>query len=482
VQLSFGSDGYRGVIGHTLTREALARIALGAGTYLKEAYSPGQNLTIPIGYDTRFLASEFAGYIFRLLVETGFKPLLARRPCPSPYLAFATRHHEALLGLQLTASHNPPSYGGVKFKGRHGGSLFPQHADLVESLANTCDLGPVADVPFVTDSPPKAQLDVDKAYRKQVLAAAGWEGDGEQNLLVDFMHGACSGIYYEVLDAHFNLGTVLRAAPDPLFGGVKPEPSPARLKDLAQMVAIDGSNAVGLAFDGDGDRLAVIDEQGNYLAPQEIFCLLLEHLARHHQRRGVVVTTVSFSGLIERVAAAHDCAVLNVPVGFKHVSRAMVEAQAIIGGEESGGIGFGHYLPERDALLMALLLLHARQLAGATLHDMVEQLYRTYGRPVFIRRDVPLAPGASREEIAARIRGLAGLERLAGETVVQLNHSDGMKLWTSAGWVLVRASGTEPLLRVYAEGESAAQAEAYIQAVLAELPLEFPAPPKPQAG
>lgn len=482
MQLSFGSDGYRGVIGHTLTREALARIALGAGSYLKEAYSSGQNLTIPVGYDTRFLAREFAEYIVRLLEATGFKPLLAKRPCPSPYLAFATRHHEALLGIQLTASHNASSYSGVKLKGRHGGSLFPQHADLVETLANASAIESVSAMPLIDGPPLKAQLDVDKAYKQQVLAAAGWEGDEELSLLVDFMHGACSGIYREVLASQFNLGTVLRGEPDPLFGGVKPEPSAARLKNLAQMVAIDGSNAVGLAFDGDGDRLAVIDEQGRYLAPHEIFCLLLEHLALHQQRHGVVVTTVSFSGLIERVAAAHDCTVLNVPVGFKHVSRAMVEAQAIIGGEESGGIGFGHYLPERDALLMALLLLHARQLAGAPLHEMVEQLYKDYGRPVFIHRDVQLVPGSSRVAISSQIRDLAALEKLAGETVVQLNHSDGMKLWTAAGWVLVRVSGTEPLLRIYAEAGSAVQAEAYVKAVLAKMQLEIPPSPEPDSN
>jgi phosphomannomutase len=479
VQLSFGSDGYRGVIGHTLTREALARITLGAGSYLREAYSGGRNLTIPVGFDTRFMARDFAGYVVRLLEATGFKPLLAKRPCPSPYLAFATRHHEALIGIQLTASHNAPNYGGVKLKGRHGGSLFPQHADLVETLANASDLGPVSSVLFIAAAPPKAQLDVDKAYQKQVLAAAGWEGDSQLNLLVDFMHGACGGIYREVLDAQFSLGTVLRAEPDPLFAGVKPEPSPARLADLAQMVAIDGTNAVGLAFDGDGDRLAVIDERGNYLAPHEIFCLLLEHLTRHDQRRGVVVTTVSFSGLTERVAAAYGCTVLNVPVGFKHVSRAMVEAQAIIGGEESGGIGFGHYLPERDALLMALTLLHARQLAGATLYEMVEQLYRDYGRPVFIRRDVPLAPDTRRDSIVDQIRELATLEKVAGESVVQLNHCDGMKLWTDSGWVLVRASGTEPLLRIYAEGRSVEEAEAYAKAALANMQLEYSPKPKP---
>jgi phosphomannomutase len=324
----------------------------------------------------------------------------------------------------------------------------------------------VAAVPLIDDTTPKKSLEVDKAYRQALLAAAGWDGEPELALLVDFMHGAGAGIYREILGQAFEIGTVLNAAADPLFGGAKPEPSAKRLEELMRMVAIDGSGSIGLAFDGDGDRLAVIDEQGGFLAPHEIFCLLLEHLVANHGKRGVVVTTVSFSGLIERVARAYQCTILNVPVGFKHVSRAIIDQQAIMGGEESGGTGFGHYLPERDALLMAMLLLHARQLAGGTLHEMVAQLYATYGRPVFIRRDVPLGSSVCHDDIIPCIRDLASLQKLAGDTVTSLNHVDGMKLRTDSGWVLVRASGTEPLLRIYAEGESTEQAEAYADAVM----------------
>jgi phosphomannomutase len=347
--------------------------------------------------------------------------------------------------------------------------MFPRHADLVEALANAEAEGAAAAVPLIGECQLKQRLDVDKQYRQAILAAAGWEGNPGLHVLVDFMHGAAGGIYREVLEPLLNLTTVLRGDPDPLFGGAKPEPAPARLKELSQLVAIDGRGSIGLAFDGDGDRLAVLDEEGRYLAPHEIFCLLLEHLVTYHRKRGAVVTTVSFSGLTNRVAAAHGCSVVNVPVGFKHVSRAMVEGSAIIGGEESGGTGFGHYLPERDALLMALLLLHARQRAGTTLTEMVAQLYRSYGRPVFVRRDVPLDNVSWRESLAARIQDLASLARIAGDPVTQLNHCDGMKLGTDSGWVLARLSGTEPLLRIYAEGDSAAQAEAYAEAVLNRL-------------
>lgn len=473
MELKFGSDGYRGIIGHSLTREALAQIARGVAGYLGRDEAGNKNATIPIGYDSRFMAREFAGFMARRLAELGYKPRLATRPCPSPYLAYATQHLGAPLGIQVTASHNPPYYCGVKLKGAYGGSLYPQDADLVERLANEADDAADDPAALIGEIPHQHKLDVDKNYVKAIRQAADWEGDRDCGVLVDFMHGVAAGIYREVLEPLVDLTTVLRAEPDPLFGGIKPEPAPARLKELSQLVAINGSSAVGLAFDGDGDRLAVLDEQGAYLAPHEIFCLLLEHLVAHFDRRGVVVTTVSFSGLIDRVADAHGCTVLNVPVGFKHVSRAMVENEAIIGGEESGGTGIGHYLPERDALLMALLLLAARQRAGTTLCEMVEQLYSTYGRPIFIRRDVPLESSQASDALAARIKDLASLSRLAGEAVTKTNLCDGMKLWTDAGWVLVRVSGTEPLLRVYAEGTSQDQAEAYAAAVLNQLQLEF---------
>ncbi|MBN2080770.1 hypothetical protein JW859_01050 [bacterium] len=473
MQIAFGSDGYRGIIGHRLTREAIARIILSVRSTLNELNAADSGAPIPIGFDTRFLAREQAGYAARLLIELGFTPQVSPLPCPSPYLAFAVKHLGAPIGLQFTASHNPPCYGGIKLKGAHGGSLYPEQADLVESLANYVDLAEVEDVPFIATETSLKALDIDAAYKKALWQAAGWNGDRDTEILVDFMHGATYRLYGGILAEAFNLNTELHTDPDPLFGGDKPEPKADRLNELVQRVTYSSGKAIGLAFDGDGDRLAVVDEQGRLLAPHEIFCLLLEHLAHHHRKRGVVVTTVSFSGLVERVARAHDCLVLDVPVGFKHVSRAMQEEQAIMGGEESGGTGFGHYLPERDALLMALMLLHARQLAGTPLSEMVEQLYRTYGRPVFIRRDLRLAADYNPEELKRNIRDLASLTQLACDDVVSLNHRDGMKLRTNAGWVLVRSSGTEPLVRVYAEGDSAEQANAYADAAVANLTVNL---------
>jgi len=469
VQIAFGSDGFRGIIGHRMTAEAVARITRGAIRFLEARDTAGPTAAIPVGYDTRFMARRFAAQAGQILEQAGLKPRLAGAPCPSPYLAFAVRRLKAPLGLQLTASHNPPLYGGLKLKGAHGGSLFPADADLIESLANEESAGAVTGATIQDEDLPV--LDVAKDYRKALLKAAGWPGDKEQPLIVDFMHGAAAGLYGEVLAEAFDLDEVLRAEPDPYFGGAKPEPVAGGLDLLQERVPYEGGGTIGLAFDGDGDRLGVVDERGRLLESHEIFCLLLEHLVKHHERTGDVVVTVSFSGLTRRVAEAHGCRVHEVPVGFKHVSRAMVELDAVMGGEESGGTGFGHFLPERDALLMALTLLHARQLADVPLSEMVEQLYATYGRPVFIHRDVPLPADADREQLRGRMEQLAGLSKLAGESVEDASTFDGVKLRTASGWVLTRLSGTEPLARIYAEGESEQQAGAYADAAQEQLKL-----------
>lgn len=470
MQIAFGSDGYRGEIGHSFTKEAVARVVLGTAAAL---HGSGANAgtPLPVGYDTRFLSRQMAEFAARLLAAEGFKPQLTHRACPSPYLSFVVKHTGAPLGMQFTASHNAPLYNGIKLKGGYGGSLLPDAVAEIEQAANKVSADRYSSLPLILKGPAPATINLDAEYIKAICKAAQFKGDPEQALAVDYMHGSAAGIYRDVLLEAFDVTCQLRAARDPLFGGCKPEPQPERLAELSRRLSYDGNHALGLAFDGDGDRLAVIDERGSYLASHEIFCLLLEHLAQHLGKKGLIATSVSFSGLVQRVAEANGCIVYDVPVGFKNVSQAIVEMNAIMGGEESGGTGFGHYLPERDALLMALLLMHARKLAGVALHEMVADLYARFGRPYFLHQDLPLPPGVDSRQLKLRLHELANLTDVAGDAVDSLNHRDGMKLRTANGWVLVRASGTEPLARIYAEGNDESQARAYAQAVAGFLGL-----------
>lgn len=465
-----------------MTRASVAAITIGALQFAQANAPDLPRHVIPIGFDTRFLSEEFAQLAARIVRQAGHQPLLAARACPSPYLAFATQHYGAQLGLQFTASHNPPLYGGIKLKGGHGGSLLPEHVELVQFYASQVSAEQLAGAGALITSRAHGngqhdnlpRFDLSKEYTAAILKASGWEGDRELPLIVDCMHGTGAGIYLDILRERVHVLEALRTKPDPLFGGSKPEPLPGNLLKCSEQVLIDLHGALGIAFDGDGDRLAVLDEHGKCLAPHEIFCLLLEHVvdtrglpaADSEHGPPVVVASVSFSGLVERVARAHGLLVHEVPVGYKHVSQAMLSLNAVMGGEESGGTGFGHYLPERDALLMALLLLHARRRAGMPLYEMVDDLYARYGRPVFLHLDHPLPQELTREALRERLREMSRSPLLAGDKVTGLNHSDGMKLKTATGWVLVRLSGTEPLLRVYAEAESQAQAQRYADAAL----------------
>lgn len=470
--VTFGSDGYRGVIGHNLSREAVARIVLGVADYLRGQHPQGiKGMRIPIGYDTRFLSLPLARFAAALLKQEGLAPQLCSRPCPSPYLAFATRYLHAPIGIEFTASHNPALYNGVKLKGAHGGSMLPAEVAMLEFYADAVQPERFAQTAMIYSREVTDGCSLDREYTASLNDAAFGAQDTSQHLITDYMHGCAAGIYRELLHDWFTIDTEMRYSSDPLFGGGKPEPIPANLAELAEQVKLGGHNAIGLAFDGDGDRLAVVDETGRFLGPHEMLCVLLEYIIKQRGAGGIVVKTVSLSALVDRVAEAHGCKVIEVPVGFKSVSDAMLENSAIIGGEESGGVAFGHYLPERDALLMAVLMAKAKSASGGLLHELVDDIYRRFGRQHFIHRDVPLTPGLEGIELRSHLAKLANLGAIAGDRVDSLNHRDGMKLRTDTGWVLTRASGTEPILRVYAEAETEAQANAYADAVLSYLEL-----------
>lgn len=470
--IAFGSDGYRGVIGHGLTRQVVARIVLAVADYLRGQRPHGiKGLRIPIGYDTRFLSLPMARFAATLLKGEELAPQLCSRPAPSPYLAFTTHHLRAPIGIQFTASHNPALYNGIKLKGPHGGSMLPAEVAMLEFYAEAVQPSRFADVAMSYSRAADTGCGLDREYTAALNKAAQGAAAQDQHVIVDYMHGCTAGIYRELLREWFTVDAELHTNTDPLFDGCKPEPIPATLQELAEQTRLGGHDAIGIAFDGDGDRLAVVDENGEFLGPHEVLAVLLEYMVQQYGAGGCVVKTVSVSSLVDRVAAAHGCKVVEVPVGFKSVSDAMLEHKALIGGEESSGVAFGHYLPERDALLMAVMLLKAKAAAGVRLSELVANLYRRHGHSQFVHRDRQLQPGLDSIELRSRLAGLANLGQIAGDRIDSLNHRDGMKLRTDDGWVLARASGTEPLLRLYAEAPTAAQANAYIEEVIAYLAL-----------
>lgn len=445
--IRFGTDGWRDRIGEGFTLDNVRRVATGIARHLAHALGRTDG-TVVVGYDGRFLSAEAAEEASRTLASCGLRVYLVQAMLPTPLVSFAVRHLGADLGVMVTASHNPPVWNGIKIKSARGSSLDPATAAAIEAIANNLDAG---DVPHAAQrAAARVQtFDPFDAYRAHVAARldleaiARWGG----TVVADAMYGSAQGLLPRLLAPAGVAVREIRNRYNPGFDRVPPEPIERHLGLLREAVLRDKAN-VGLAFDGDGDRLGVVDERGRCLTAHEVFAALLAYLVEHKGQRGTVVKTVSVTAMVDRICAAHGLPLVVTPVGFKHIAAHMERGDVLMGGEESGGYGFRGHVPDRDGLFAALLVLEMLARTGMPLAEMVERLHRTYGPHRFRREDIPLARpvaiGAAEASEALRLaRARYGAQR--GETL------DGIKLWYGEEWLLIRPSGTESLVRLYAE-------------------------------
>ncbi len=461
-RIRFGTDGWRGIIADEFTFDRLRRVAVASAQVLAATYgSPSNHRTIAVGYDRRFLSPEFARAVAESVSRAGFDVLLASGFAPTPALSWAARDRQALGALVITASHNPAIYSGLKIKGAFGGSVSPAFTQQVEAL-----LG--ATPPEETVTPGQIEpFDPWVRYcdvlREKVNLAAIRDAiaRGRLRVLVDVMHGAAATGLSRLLDVLPSeaAGVVeLRGDADPTFGGGSPEPIAPYLRDLCAQTQAWGerypdSCVVGLAFDGDGDRIAASDRHGNYLSSQALIPIAIEHLALRRGLRGEVVKTVSGSDLFPKVAALFDLSTCETPIGFKYIADRMMGTGAVLlGGEESGGIGYGTHIPERDALLSALYLLEAVALSGQDMDALFASLQaRTQFHATYDRLDKRLTSMEARDRLAATLQRQP-LTHIAGRAVAGIDTTDGLKYRLADGhWLLIRFSGTEPVLRLYCE-------------------------------
>ncbi len=455
--IRFGTDGWRGVLGLDVTTTTVLQVASAAAQELA-ATAPWdlKSREVVIGFDCRFLAPELGEVAAAAVQGCHLVPVLTADPTPTPVVSWAVRHRQAMGALVITASHNPPEWLGLKIKDSLGSSVDSQFTARVERRLDSGSVippgpGPISRFDAWGPYLKKLSQRVDYQGLKQGLQRLGWK------VLVDPMHGAAAGGLPRLLGPQV---VEIRSQRDPLFGGGAPEPLACNLTELISMVKgarAAGQTVVGLAFDGDGDRLAAVDETGAFCSTQQLIPLLIDHLSPSTTEPGVVVKTVSGSDLMSAVAAEHNRQVVETAVGFKHIAALMGQKPVLLGGEESGGVGFGCHMPERDGLFAALLVLEALVNAGQPLGQRVASLQQRSGLALhYDRLDLHLKDPSTRNRLMAAL-AQEPPQTIAGQPVVDVNCRDGIKLRLGNGlghWLMLRFSGTEPLLRLYCEAPS----------------------------
>ncbi len=465
--IHFGTDGWRAVISDSFTFDNLRILAQAiADAVASEHWDKSGNggpepdpRKIVVGFDTRFLSDRFAGEVARVLAANGFTVLLAQADAPTPAISFAVKYNQAIAGVMITASHNAPRYNGVKLKAAFGGSALQEQCYRVEV--------------YISDNEQRARgpnlMDFDRARQANLiqkfnplppyfdhlrtLINTDLIADSPQRLVVDLMYGAGRGVIRSFLQGTGCEISEVRAEMNPGFGGIHPEPLANNLGALASAIS-SGMGNFGLATDGDADRIGAMDERGAFVDPHKIMALSLKYLVEQRGMQGAVVRTVSTTRMVDRLAKKYGLSLIETPVGFNHIADQMLHGDVLIGGEESGGISFKGHIPEGDGPLMGLLLIEMIAATGKPLVELVEDLLAEVGPVVYQRVDLRLSRPIAKAEMTEMLTRNAPKE-IAGQTVADVNQRDGVKyVLTDESWLLIRPSGTEPVLRVYAEGRT----------------------------
>jgi phosphomannomutase len=449
--VKFGTDGWRGVIADDFT-DANVRVAAAAiACYVLAQEAPAYGVCI--AYDTRFGSPRFARIAAEVLANAGIPVQLASRITPTPALSFAVRGRGAAGGVMITSSHNPFQWNGVKYKASYGGSGKPSIMASIESRLGQALPAPTQSAAITpAEFLPDYVAAIERFADLPAIAASGFK------FAVDCMYGAGSGVLAGIFTRAGIPFIEIRAQHDPLFPGINPEPIDPHLEALKQTVVEHGCQA-GFATDGDADRIGAVDEHGNIVDAHKIFAILLRWLIERRGWPGEVVRAFNTTKMLDRICAKHHRKLHEVGIGFKYVCDLMLEREILIGGEESGGIGIQRHLPERDGLLNSLLLANVMADEKQTLGELVASLQREYGEHHYGRIDLHIPDDLKNSAIA---RARAGVAAFASMPVERTETLDGIKFFlrnpeaaakpnAAESWLLLRASGTEPLLRIYAE-------------------------------
>ncbi|MFQ5669824.1 MAG: phosphoglucomutase/phosphomannomutase family protein [Acidobacteriota bacterium] len=455
----FGTDGWRGVIADEFTFANLERVAHATALTLADE---GRGGSVVIGHDRRFLAASHADRVADILASHDFRVLRVTDAAPTPAISGLVVDHRARAGIVLTASHNPPQFGGYKIKSASGGSAPAALTAAIEARME--DAVPLSG--RSGEAPPTRdwqRIDFRPGYLARLatrIDLARLRDSPPLTIVVDSMHGCGDDLIAQALEPTPHRVITLRRGRDVLFGGAGPEPLPSRLKDL-QRTVLEEKASLGLATDGDADRLAAVDDTGRFLTALQITPLLAEYLIDQRGEHGTIAKTFANTILLDRIAAHWRLPFQVHPIGFKHLVPLMTRGELLIGGEESGGIGVSGYLPERDGILVGLLLVEMCAARGRSLAALLRGLWDQYGEFHYRRVDLPVSAGKGRQ--VAEALAANPPRAVAGIRLSRVEDLDGVKLHLGpAGWVMVRPSGTEPVLRIYCEARTVKEVDTII--------------------
>jgi alpha-D-glucose phosphate-specific phosphoglucomutase len=456
MSIKFGTDGWRAVISDTFTFNNLRLVAQAIADYVRNEGGNGREAEVIIGFDTRFLSDRYAAEVARVMAGNGIVAWLTRADAPTPAISYSVVHKHAAAGIMISASHNPPRYNGIKLKAAYGGAASPQQARRVEHYLEEAEAearGPnIMDYQRALDQGLIRRFDPVWAYYEHLgrLVDLDTISLGELRVVADAMYGSGRGCIGEMLARTRCRVHEIRGEMNPGFGGIHPEPIAKYLNAL--VAAIQAHHAdVGLATDGDADRIGAVDCLGNFVDPHHIFALALRYLVEKRGWTGMVVKTVSTTMMVDRLAARYGLAMQETPVGFNHIADHMLQNDVLIGGEESGGLSIKGHIPEGDGVLMGLLLLEVMAEARVPLHELIADIQRVAGPACYARTDLRLHHPVVKQEMVTRLIDGAPAN-IGGVSVREVDALDGVKYrMADEGWLLIRPSGTEPVLRVYAE-------------------------------
>lgn len=454
--IKFGTDGWRGVIAEDYTVANVRRAASAIANYVLKNEDSSRGLVV--GYDTRFGSRMFAQTVADVLASAGINVRLANDYTPTPALSFGVKHFGAAGGVMITSSHNPFNWNGVKYKAYYGGSGRPSimqaiEAELDKPVAGSSKKGTITDTDFKAPyiEAIKKFADLDK------ISSAGFK------FLIDSMYGAGRGVLAGIFAERGIKHVEIRSEVNPLFPGINPEPIEPHVRMAQEMVVSERCHG-GLITDGDADRIGAVAEDGSYVDSHKIYSILLRWLLERKKWPGEVVRAFNTTKMLDRIAAEHGRKLHECGIGFKNICDLMLEREILVGGEESGGIGITRHLPERDGILNALLIANVMAEEKRTLAQLVQDLQDKYGEHYYARLDMHI-PNELKDSAISRAR--SGVSEIGGYKVLRVETLDGVKFFLDApkgkpgtaappaeSWLLLRASGTEPLLRVYSEAGS----------------------------